>query len=146
MRISNNFLTFKKIDFWLQIITLVGVVIFMVVDANTPKDYDGYGTGIIFSSLIPSLFILGFVIVISIIINFFCKKHLVEARKPFIIVVLSLIIALIFSYMVYSFFDFRLFLGFLLLLISPFLALWYLVITWQELRILQNHLNKNLRE
>ncbi len=127
-----NKLTFKKIDFWLQITTFFSIYIFLIVDFNASKSYSNYGTAIIFSSLIPSYFIIGFVQLISIISNLYKFKTMRnDQRKLYEKTVLILFILTIFAF---SFLPFGLIYAIFMIFVSPVLAIWYLIITWTELK------------
>ena len=135
-------LTFKKIDFWLQITGLLVFFSSALIYFSTTFSAAKY-----FSFIFVILFLISFWQVISAIINFFWLKihsksrqfwQIISAFLVFLILIAGFsfnplyaiegnnLFTLLFG-LVFYFLHFALFL-------SPFLAIWYLTITWSELK------------
>ena len=122
-------LTFKKIDFWLQI-TLILIFFSSALIFFTSPSFYLYKSTLTEVSFI-SFFLIAIWQVLSAIINFFWIKinsksrHLWEAISA-LMLILPFSVLLGYSYSINS--------SFFALFFAPFLAIWYLVITWQELK------------
>lgn len=128
-----NKLTFKKIDFWLQFILIL-------ICFSSSLFY--FSISHLSEVSFASFFLIGFCQAISAIINFFRIKVNSKGRKLWqIISVLLLFLILIAFIFLNSSFNFVIYFLIFALFLSPILVIWYLVITWQELKEL-NKANK----
>jgi len=136
-----NKLLFKRIDFWLQLVLfsvfLVSTIIFIL-------DFSG---SISNSISFTTFFAIGFLQVCSAIINFFKIKIQNKNRKSWQIVSFSLLFLIIIALILfnplqsnayisnnYKFISSLTYFLYFASFFATILAIWYLVITWFELK------------
>jgi hypothetical protein len=110
---------YKLTDLWLQILLFAGLIIYGAAAGN----------------LIVPYIIMGGYQLVSCLFHSFLGKHYYAAaqRSQYLHTLLWLLILAVFSFPVWMYF------GIALLLVTPFLAIWYMRICYSEYKILEKH-------